>query len=67
MGQRLPLPDRIPFPEAKVRKEMEDTGIILDYDPDIHYVLPTKWRIINGTMVKGYPIFYIVDDKDVIS
>lgn len=73
MGQVLPLPSRIPRPNAKQLEKLHALGIKPDLEETeenkketrlckyVRYTLPEGWKMVDNSWREDLPDFYIVD------
>lgn len=75
MGQILPLPERIPKPRGETEESMKACGIRVNNEPDesyhtdqqyVTYSLPIGWRTVDNSQCAELPIFYIVDNNNMV-
>ncbi len=69
MGQSLPLPERIPIPNDTQLEQLNKMGCTVIEDDDcrpsnyVKYILPSGWKMVDGSYRTEAPIFFIIDDK----
>lgn len=63
MGQPMPLPERIPMPNANLLKKMNEFGFIINNDGQhyVRYSVPGGWSLKNHSWREDLPDYYFVD------
>lgn len=68
MGQALPLPQRIPMPNATLKGEMTKLGFSLDMSNSnqlyVTYRMPIGWSLYNYNERIDVPVYYFVDENN---
>lgn len=75
MGQVLPLPRRIPNPNAEQKLQLKEMGIETEQECDdtasgdppkkdyVTYTLPAGWKMVNNSWREDLPDFFIIDEN----
>lgn len=68
MGQPLPLPKRIPFPDNETRELMKDAGINFSETDSsyVSYTLLIGWRLVDHNHRSDLPSWKCVDNNDMV-